>query len=49
MCSGGPPTPLHTCRRCLGPALQRMVMRHVGPDTILVGHALDNDLRALKV
>jgi hypothetical protein len=28
---------------------QRMVMAHVGRDTILVGHALDNDLRALKV
>lgn len=29
--------------------LQRMVLEHVGSDTILVGHALENDLKALKV
>lgn len=29
--------------------MQRMVLQHVKPDTILVGHALDNDLKALKV
>jgi hypothetical protein len=29
--------------------LQRMVMRHVKPRTLLVGHSLDNDLAALKV
>lgn len=28
--------------------LQRMVLQHIGPDTILVGHALENDLKALK-
>jgi hypothetical protein len=30
-------------------AVQRMVMRHVKPHTLLVGHSLDNDLAALKV
>jgi len=29
--------------------LQRMVLEHVGSDTILVGHALENDLKSLKV
>lgn len=29
--------------------LQRMVLEHVKPDTILVGHALENDLKALRV
>ncbi|KAF6265013.1 ribonuclease H-like domain-containing protein [Scenedesmus sp. NREL 46B-D3] len=29
--------------------VQRMVMRHVQPHTLLVGHSLDNDLAALKM
>lgn len=29
--------------------VQRMVLQHIKPDTILVGHALENDLKALKV
>jgi hypothetical protein len=28
---------------------QRMVLEHIKPDTILVGHALENDLKALQV
>lgn len=28
---------------------QQHVMRFVGPDTFLVGHALDNDLKVLKL
>jgi hypothetical protein len=26
-----------------------MVLEHITPDTILVGHALENDFKALKV
>jgi hypothetical protein len=53
-----PPIPahLHVANRCFAycafmcvPGLQRMVLQHVKPDTILVGHALENDLNALKV
>jgi hypothetical protein len=29
--------------------VQRMVLQHIKPDTILVGHALENDLKALRV
>lgn len=29
--------------------VQRLVLQHIKPDTILVGHALENDLKALKV
>ena len=28
---------------------QQHVLQHVGSDTFLVGHALDNDLRVLKL
>jgi hypothetical protein len=38
---------LYTCAAVV--LLQRMVMRHVKPHTLLVGHSLDNDLAALKV
>jgi hypothetical protein len=30
-------------------SVQRLVLQHVKPDTILVGHALENDLKALRV
>lgn len=29
--------------------IQQQVLQHVGPDTLLVGHALENDLRVLKL
>ncbi len=28
---------------------QRMVCKFVGPDTVLIGHTLDNDLKVLRI
>jgi hypothetical protein len=37
------------CCACLVAVVQRMVLQHIKPETILVGHALENDLKALRV
>ena len=29
--------------------IQQQVLQHVGPETLLVGHALENDLKVLKL
>lgn len=29
--------------------MQQRILQHVGPDTFLVGHSLENDLRVMKL